>query len=93
MTNSIINSNLTINTTEGPTHFELISVVKHIGPSSNSGHYICYRKSEEGWFEVNDDSIRIINISTMETANLFIYKQKNECMDFLIICDLFIRFI
>ena len=72
----IIPSNLTINTTEGPTHFELISVVKHIGPSSNSGHYICYRKSEEGWFEINDDSIRIINISTMETANLFIYKQK-----------------
>ena len=68
-----ISCNLTINTTEGPTHFELISVVKHIGPSSNSGHYICYRKSEEGWFEMHDNLISFITISTMETANLFIY--------------------
>ena len=69
-------SNLTINTTEGPTHYELFSVVKHIGPSSNSGHYICYRKSEEGWFEMNDNLISFITISTMETANLFIYMRK-----------------
>ena len=72
----IVAENLVINTTEGPTSFELISVIKHIGSHANAGHYVCYRKSRDVWFEINDASITSTSVLALEKANLFIYKQK-----------------
>ena len=72
----IVPENLVINTTEGPTSFELISVIKHIGPNANAGHYVCYRKSGDVWFEINDASITSCSVLALEKANLFIYKQQ-----------------
>jgi len=72
----IVPQNLVINTSEGLTDFELISVIKHIGPNANAGHYVCCRKLGDEWFEINDAFITSTSVLALENANLFIYKQQ-----------------
>ena len=35
--------------------YSLYSIIIHTGRNAVEGHYICYIKTEEGWFLLNDE--------------------------------------
>ncbi len=41
-------------------NYELDSFIVHSGFSLNGGHYICYKKIEDKWIEVNDSEVRFV---------------------------------
>jgi hypothetical protein len=45
-----------LNGKEPQKELELQSFIVHLGKSSNSGHYICYRKVEGDWYLFNDSA-------------------------------------
>ena len=74
----IVAHKIDINTTDIPVEFELIAVIKHIGNIANAGHYICFRKQYEEWYQINDTQISKCDHSALETASLFIYKHSDD---------------
>ena len=56
--------------------FKLLASMKHIGKTTNRGHYISYRKLADTWFECNDASIRPSDLKELEYSNFFIYKNQ-----------------
>ena len=46
-----------INTHQGPSRYEVIGSVEHIGVQLKQGHYIAYVRSSHNWYQCNDDRI------------------------------------
>jgi ubiquitin C-terminal hydrolase len=42
-------------------NYSLVSFIVHIGSTSRSGHYLCYKLIDGKWIEVNDSSVRIVS--------------------------------
>ena len=74
----IVSHKMMIYTTDIPVEFELNAVIKHIGPTADVGHYVCFRKQNEDWFQIDDSVISMCDYSALETANLFIYRNSND---------------
>ena len=74
----IVSHRMVIYTTDIPVEFELIAVIKHIGHTADVGHYVCFRKHNEDWFQIDDTVISKCYYSALETANLFIYRNLDD---------------
>ena len=47
--------------------------VVHYGSNAYSGHYVAYRRSEEGWLELNDEDVTIQSHFHMDKACLYAF--------------------
>ncbi|CAI5758980.1 unnamed protein product [Candida verbasci] len=64
-------SKYTTATTSDPCLYELFSVVVHQG-SVNTGHYICYVKSDNRWFKFDDAVISLSSEDEVMNANVYL---------------------
>lgn len=77
--------------------WELVSVIIHIGQTLNSGHYICYTKTqwlpEQQWYCLNDSQRTPVDITNDDELNreitkegtpyIFLYKLKDHSQNIL----------
>jgi len=55
------------NTEEPNKQYELNSMVIHIGSGPGMGHYVSIIKSEDKWFLFNDNEVKMISESEIES--------------------------
>lgn len=64
--------------------YSLYAVLVHSGHSIHSGHYYCYVKSPAGqWFEMDDSSVRQVNVQTVLSQRAYILFYVRTAMETL----------
>ena len=53
-------TDLNIHTSLGPTNYEVIATIEHLGETLQSGHYVCYKKLQNQWVKCDDEIISVI---------------------------------
>ena len=63
-------------------NYDLVSIIVHIGQNPKSGHYICYSKRNNNWYEFNDSKVTIKNFNDLkkelvENGYMFFYQKSS----------------
>jgi len=61
---------------DGGTKYELAAFVSHIGPNTNSGHYVCHAKKEGRWVILNDEKVALSRKTPKEKGFIYLFKRK-----------------
>ena len=49
-------------------NYDLVSIIVHLGETPNSGHYICYSKRNNNWYEFNDSIVIKYNFNELKKS-------------------------
>ena len=63
--------------------YDLVGVVKHIGSTIGSGHYIAFCKLDGKWHEFNDKIVRPVDAKDVVSKDAYVlfYEEKEEAAE------------
>lgn len=61
---------------DGEGKYELRGFISHLGPNTNSGHYVCHIKREGRWVIYNDANVALSQNPPLDKGFLYFYRRK-----------------
>jgi ubiquitin carboxyl-terminal hydrolase 5/13 len=58
-----------------PSRYELIAFISHIGPNTNSGHYVCHIKKDGRWAIFDDEKVAASETLPRNMGYLYLFRQ------------------
>lgn len=60
---------------DGEGKYELRGFISHLGPNTNSGHYVCHIKREGRWVIYNDANVALSQKPPLDKGFLYVYRR------------------
>ena len=62
----------------GPTKYELVSFVSHLGRTADSGHYVAHAKKNGVWYLFNDAKVAVSAEPPKDLGFIYFYVRQNQ---------------
>ena len=59
----------------GQGKYELVSIISHIGRSTDHGHYVCHRKQDGRWVLFNDEKVALSANPPLEHGYMYLFRK------------------